>query len=173
VSGSTTELTSGYKTEGQQTFFRYIDAGVLRSGTDTTGSTASINGATFAGPDSRWLAHADGERIRVSPQATYYNGSLGVLSEYVWQSQEVSVGSTNQRKTRLENDAWQVAASYLLTGEDSSFKGVKPKRNFDLSSGGWGAWEIVGRYSEQNIDDKAFTFGSLDGSDTAWVANSA
>jgi phosphate-selective porin OprO/OprP len=64
----------------------------------------------------------------------------------------------------LHNDAWQVAGSWLLTGEDASFKGVKPKRNFDLNSGGWGAWEIVARYSELNIDDNAFTFGNLGGS---------
>jgi phosphate-selective porin OprO/OprP len=53
-----------------------------------------------------------------------------------------------------------VAATWLLTGEDASFKGVKPKNNFDLNAGKWGAWELTARYSELNIDDKAFTWGS-------------
>ena len=56
------------------------------------------------------------------------------------------------------------------TGTWGSTNGVGIAINFDLGSGGWGAFEIVGRYSEQNIDDKAFTFGSLDGSDTAYTS---
>lgn len=159
VSGSTTELTTGYKSEGQQTFFRYIDGGVLRSGIETTTPFKDA----FSGPGSSWLAHADGQRLRVSPQASYYNGPFGLIGEYVLESQEVSVGSGNYRKTRLNNDAWEIGGSWLITGEDASFKGVKPKNNFDLNKGTWGAWELVARYSEQSIDDDAFQFGSLTG----------
>jgi phosphate-selective porin OprO/OprP len=43
----------------------------------------------------------------------------------------------------------------LLTGEDASFKGVKPKQDFNFGSG-WGAWELVARYSEINLDDDTF-----------------
>ena len=71
---------------------------------------------------------------------------------------------------RSNHDAWQIAATYLVTGEDASFKGVKPKKNFDLNTGSWGAWELVGRYSELNIDDKTFTYGILDGSGAAPLA---
>ena len=152
VNGSSTELTSGYRTEGQQLFFKYNDSTVLTSGlTDIA-----------LQPGRSWLVKADGARSRISPQGTYYYGPLGLLGEYVWTSQSVSVGPNGYNKTNLNNDAWQIAATYLVTGEDASFKGVKPKRNFDLNSGGWGAWELVGRYSELNIDDKAFTFGTLD-----------
>lgn len=163
VNGSTTELTSGYKTEGQQTFFRYVDGSVLRSGIgEGVFPTAGSSGVTVsAGPGPSWLAHADGRRYRLAPQANYYYGPFGLLAEYVRESQEVSIGARNLKKTTLNNDAWEIAASYLLTGEDASFKGVKPKRNFDLDNGGWGAWEIVGRYNELNIDKDAFTFGNL------------
>ena len=160
VNGSTTELTTGYKTEGQQTFFRYNDSTVLRSG---------VGEALPAGAGPTWLVHADGKRLRIAPQATYYNGPFGLLTEYVRESQDISVGAANLKKTTLHNDAWQVAGSWLLTGEDASFKGVKPKRNFDLNSGGWGAWEIVARYSELNIDDNAFTFGKLGDSGSALI----
>ena len=158
VNGSNTELTSGYRTEGQQLFFKYNDSSVLRSGLGESVSNASN---ASAGPT--WLVKSDGVRYRVSPQGTYYFGPLGVLGEYVYDRQQVSVGPNGLAKTNLNHDAWQVAATYLVTGEDASFKGVKPKRNFDLNNGGWGAWEVVGRYSELNIDDKAFTWGSLDG----------
>jgi phosphate-selective porin OprO/OprP len=131
-----------YVSDGQQTFFRY-------------------GGNTIA----------DGKRFRVSPQANFYNGPFGVIAEYARVSQDVSLttgGSpaagglgTNTAFTagsnkKLNHDAWQIATSYLITGEDASFKGVKPKQDFDLDKGGWGAWELVARYSEINLDDDTF-----------------
>jgi phosphate-selective porin OprO/OprP len=131
-----------YVTEGQQTFFRY-GSGVV----------------------------ADGERIRWSPQASYYYGPFGVIAEYARVSQEVSKASggsaagggaggntiiTADSNRKLKHDAWDIGASYLLTGEDASFKGVKPKNDFDLDKGGWGAWELVARYSEINLDSDTF-----------------
>lgn len=131
-----------YVTNGQQTFFRY-GSGVV----------------------------ADGKRSRIAPQANYYIGPLGIIAEYARVSQEVgkasdgslNVGGGNVNSTiisgtnkTLDHDAWQIAASYLVTGEEASFKGVKPKRDFDLEKGGWGAWELVARYSEINLDKDTF-----------------
>lgn len=129
-----------YVSEGQQTFFRY--------GANTI---------------------ADGKRFRISPQANYYNGAFGLITEYARVDQEVSLignvaGTTTNTalpflagtNKKLSHDAWQIAGSYLLTGEDASFKGVKPKNDFDLDKGGWGAWELVARYSELNLDDDTF-----------------
>ncbi|MBC8040650.1 MAG: porin, partial [Opitutaceae bacterium] len=42
-------------------------------------------------------------------------------------------------------------------GEDSSFKGVTPKTNFNPTAGTWGAFEIVARFANVDIDDAAFT----------------
>ena len=126
-----------YVTEGQQTFFRYGSAAI-----------------------------ADGKRFRYSPQAHYYVGPFGLLAEYARVSQDVSLlNSTTSNaatviqpgtKRNLDHSAWDVAVSYLLTGEDASFKGVKPKRDFDWEKGGWGAWELVARYSEINLDRDTF-----------------
>jgi len=126
-----------YVSGGQQTFFRYGSAAV-----------------------------ADGKRLRVSPQANYYVGPLGLIAEYARVDQDVSLlnsttgnaPSVLQPNTskKLSHDAWQIAASYILTGEDASFKGVKPKNDFGLDKGGWGAWELVGRYSEINLDTDTF-----------------
>jgi phosphate-selective porin OprO/OprP len=130
-----------YLTDGQNTFFRYSSAAV-----------------------------ADGQRLRYSPQAYYYTGPLGVIAEYATVRQDVSLttggspaaggaGSNtvlipNTHK-KLSHSAWQITGSYILTGEDASFRGVKPKRDFDLGTG-WGAWELVARYSEINLDDDTF-----------------
>src|SRR5207245_4663949 len=34
--------------------------------------------------------------------------------------------------------------------------GVPPSHPFDPSTGGWGAWQLIGRYGSLDIDDKAF-----------------
>ena len=157
VNGSNTELTTGYKTEGQQTFFRYIDGWVLTSGL--------LNAVGNPGAD--WLVHADGRRYRIAPQAHYYYGPVGVLAEYARVYQEVSIGRTNSNQTTLTHQAWEVGATFLLTGEDASFKSVKPKQNFSIGKEGWGAWELVARYSRIELDSDTFTFGTSSGSATA------
>jgi phosphate-selective porin OprO and OprP len=127
---------------------------------DFNGSSTSTGLPSYktAGLQSTFFSYrntfANGERQRLAPQAYYYYGPLGIIAEYAIVSQEVTNGTT---KDRLNNDAWQFAASYLLTGEDASFKGVKPKHTFDIDNNGWGAWELVARYQENNIDDKAFS----------------
>ena len=102
---------------------------------------------------------ASGDHNRVSPQAYFYHGPFGVIAEYAWVKQGLQ---NNSSKTNAKNDAWQIATSYLITGEDASFKGVKPKRIFDVDQGTWGAFELVARYQEANIDDNVFgTYADL------------
>jgi len=104
-------------------------------------------------------AAADGLHRRWSPQAYYYNGPLGLLGEYVTSEQEVRLvsGVNAGRVKHLENEAWQVVGSWVLTGEDASYKGVaRPNRPFTVGAAGWGAFELVARYGELDIDDNAF-----------------
>ena len=120
-------LTSGYKSEGQGTIFSYNPA----AGT----------------------SYSNGDNWRINPEAYYYNGSLGLLSEYVLETQEV----TNVAKTqKLQNDAWSAQASYVITGEDASYEGVKPEENFSPSKGNWGAFEVLGRIGKLDIDNDTF-----------------
>lgn len=135
-STSATDLPS-YKTPGQQTFFSYF----------TSSTTPAIN------------TYANGKRLRWSPQLYYYNGGFGLLSEYVVVNQDVKrINGAVSREGNLKNTAWQVALSYLLTGEDASYKSVKPKKTFGKD--GWGAFELVARYSALKIDDDAFAAGA-------------
>lgn len=143
IGNATASLLTGYRTPGQQTFFNY------RSFISQTG--APQNG-TFA----------DGERVRVSPQAYYSLGSFGVLGEYVSVSQDVSrvTAAGDTRSDTLDHAAWQVQLAWFLTGEDESFRGFTPSSTFSPGADGSGAWELVARYHELDIDDDAFAGGS-------------
>ena len=61
----------------------------------------------------------------------------------------------------MQNKAWQLAAGYVLTGENSSYAGVVPATNFDFSKGTWGAFEVAARFANLKIDGATFpTFAS-------------
>lgn len=94
---------------------------------------------------------SNGTRTRWSPQAYFYKGPFGLIAEYAEVSQDL-INASNTRAT-AHNNAWQLAGSWLLTGEDASFKGVKPYSPFKPGAeGGWGAFELLARYQENRID---------------------
>jgi phosphate-selective porin OprO/OprP len=126
-----------YSSQGLQRVLTY------RTGAGTNAATAS--------------ATADGVNWRIAPQGYCYWGPFGLFAEYVISSQEVrrDEGGAPVRAT-LRNLAWQVAASFFLTGEKNSYKAVAPKRPFSLADGGCGAWEIAARVGQLDIDDDTF-----------------
>jgi len=141
-------LLPSFRTPGQSTFFRYR--------TDATPTLAS------------------GERTRIAPQFYYYVGSFGLLGEYTQVSQEVSRATpSGLRDASLDTTAWQLAASWFLTGEEAAFRGFKPGSIFSLENGTWGAFELVGRYHELSIDDDAFAGGADSFADPAVSARKA
>ena len=119
-------VTSGYKTEGQQTFFKY-------------------NGAVTA----------DGRTWRVSPQGYYYLGPFGALGEYAVSTVNVRPNATGA-KAALEHRAWQLVAGYVLTGEPASFSSLAPRHPFSWEDGTWGAWQVVARYTDLKLDSRSF-----------------
>jgi phosphate-selective porin OprO/OprP len=146
----TTTLLPGYRTPGQQTFFSYRGA--------------SSGSATFA----------DGERIRLTPQFHYFLGRFGALGEYARVRQDVTrVTSSGARMASLEHDAWHLQLAWSLTGEEQSLKGLKPASDFSLDRGTWGAFELVARYHELDIDDAAFAGGADSFADPATAASQA
>jgi phosphate-selective porin OprO/OprP len=128
---------AGYRTAGQQTWFRYIS------------STTTPAGNAFA----------DGRRQRLAPQAYFYTGPLGLHGEYInsWQA----VSRTGFATAKLKHSAWQATGSLFLTGEKNSWRSATPKKPFDPKAGTLGAVELAARYSELSIDDATFpTFAS-------------
>lgn len=115
-----------FKTVGQNTFFKYVSKTV-----------------------------AEGQHNRLTPQAYYYWGPLGLMGEYTVSSQEVRNQSLARR---LSNQGWQATASFMLTGENNSYTGVRPRRGFEPYKGfrHFGGWEIAGRYSRLRVDGAAF-----------------
>ncbi len=137
VGSATQPLLPSFKTPGQSTFFKFRAAG-------TTAGTI-----------------ADGERFRLAPQFYYYVGALGVLGEYTEVEQDVSRAvPAGIREATVDTNAWQLAVSYFLTGEEASFKGFQPKTRFSPSEGTWGAFEIKARVQQLNVDDNAFSGGA-------------
>jgi phosphate-selective porin OprO/OprP len=129
ATNTTTGLTPGFTTDGQQKFFSY-STGVFANGT-------------------HW---------RLSPQAYYYYGPFGLLGEYAVSDQQVTKGASS---ADLQNTAWEISGGWVMTGENASYSGVIPKHPFDPQNGQWGAWQIVARYAELDVDNKAFpTFAS-------------
>jgi phosphate-selective porin OprO and OprP len=133
ATNTATGLTPGYTTDGQQKFFSY-SSGVFANGT-------------------HW---------RLSPQAYYYYGPLGLLGEYVISDQQVTKGASS---ADLQNTAWEISGSWLLTGEDATYNSVTPRHPFDPRNGQWGAWQVVARYANLDVDKNAFpTFASYSSS---------
>jgi phosphate-selective porin OprO/OprP len=153
---ATNTLLPSYRTPGQQSMFSY------RASTAT--STAP-NNATYA----------DGDHTRLSPQAYYYVASFGVIGEYVRTTQEVSrqINATTKNSSVLHHDAWQISASYFLTGEDAAYASFTPNNNFVAGKPGWGAWEIALRYHQLNIDERAFSGGANSFADPATQPSAA
>jgi len=101
---------------------------------------------------------ADGPQIRTSPQAYYYYKSLGILGEKVNSQEELEYTSGGHvYRDKPTNRAWEVTSSYVLTGEDASYNGVTPRHDFNLTNGGWGAFELVGRVGELKLDNSLFS----------------
>ncbi len=116
-----------YRSGGQNTIFSYTPA----SGTVT----------------------AKGDRLRIAPQAYYYFGPFGILSEFILTSQEIQKGAST---AKIENNGWQAASTYVLTGENAAYTGVVPRNDFDPGQGTLGAFEIAARLSRLRMDPDVF-----------------
>lgn len=125
ANSTTNSLSSGYLTDGQQKFFAY------KSG-----------------------AYSGGDHWRITPQAYYYWGPLGIMGEYAISD---AVARSGNKFVDLQNTAWNVSASWVLTGEDAGYNGITPKKPFDLRKNQWGAFQLVARYGELNVDDAVFS----------------
>jgi phosphate-selective porin OprO/OprP len=141
--GANVNTLNAYRTDGQQTFFAYRAA-----------TTGPVTPATVA----------NGTATTISPQAYYYYGPLGVLAEYVSSSSELTRGANSREIT---NTGFNLSVGYVLTGEESSYKGVTPATSFNWENGTWGAFEVVARYAEVDIDDDVFAGGAASLADAA------
>ncbi|WP_428309510.1 OprO/OprP family phosphate-selective porin [Hydrocarboniphaga sp.] len=151
--GTTITNPAQYRTPGQNTFFSYAST-----------------------------VFADGTQTRLTPQAYWYYNNVGLLAEYVSSKQELtnsvttgtgSAAVTTVTEGKFTNKAYEVTATYVLTGEDTSYKGVvKPKNSYTIGGPGWGAFELAARYGELDVDNDAFTSGFASATASASKASS-
>ena len=99
---------------------------------------------------------ADGERTRITPAVFLYSGKFGGFAEYVRSSADLLRGAV---RTTATNQAWDVTASYVLTGDTTSERGVRPHAPFDPAAGQWGALQALIRFGELTVDDDVFAAG--------------
>ena len=129
-------LTAQKTPLGQSTFVDYASVNKQTTGTLTSNGNAN----------------------RIYPQAYWYKGPFGLMGEYVASTVTLNATSNTRGNNNLTqtNTASHVQLSYVVTGEDNQFEGVKPIRNFDPGKGTWGALQLATRWSQLNVDNDTF-----------------
>jgi phosphate-selective porin OprO and OprP len=110
---------------------------------------------------------AQGKVTRYNPQASYYNGAFSVNGDFASTTQKLRKSGIDPEE--LTHTAWSVVASWVLTGEAQSYRGLKVKNA--VNDSGIGAIELLGRVGGFNADEKAFERNRW--ADTARSAKSA
>ncbi|MCU0792847.1 MAG: OprO/OprP family phosphate-selective porin [Opitutaceae bacterium] len=148
----------------EDSFFKGLGFGVAYSaGTREVGSGAIRSYTTNAlVPFFQYNGNVrpDGDHTRLSPQIYFYKGPFGLLASYTETDQEL-INTTTVTPASVRGDfanrAWAVTANYVLTGEDTGYNtSPKPRQDFNLSAGTWGAWEVAARVSAIDVDEGAF-----------------
>jgi phosphate-selective porin OprO/OprP len=148
---------------------------------DERGNTTSVY-RTYG--MSTWFSYnsgvtASGLRARIEPQAYYYWRGLGLMAEYAQDEHSLNrfakVGSVPfqhliNRTDTFTDTGYMAQASYLLTGEDSSYGLLKPYHPFDPRNGFWGAWELALRISNVAAQTRQFQLGFANPSVSAKTA---
>lgn len=125
------------------------------------------------------IANASGAQVySVEAAATY--GPLIVQGEYFWYNVDrtANTGVPLVGAPSLKFQGGYAQAGYVLTGEgrtynaaNAAYNGVKPAHPFSLDGGGWGAWEIAGRFSTIDLNNQLGTAtGIAGGRQTVYTA---
>ena len=104
-------------------------------------------------------AVADGVRTRYSPQLSYHYKSFAGLAEYVHSQSAIR---KSDLRSDVGHDSWQVAASWVITGEALTdvASGIRPRANFDFGAGHLGAFQVAARYHVLEVDEGAVAFAA-------------
>ena len=170
-------LAGTYGSPQYQTLYNLVSPGqntiLSYQNTSTQSAITTPSGNVVSSTTTTTVATANGDRTRITPQAYWYWGPFGLMGEWVNSTQELNglrtdstlvpgssrpvLTTRNNANVNQSNTAWQVTASYVLTGEDNGFQMIKPRHPFDPFNGTWGAFQIVGRWHELDIDKDTFT----------------
>jgi phosphate-selective porin OprO/OprP len=103
------------------------------------------------------IAGVSGAQVYSAEAAGTY-GPLFFQGEYFWYNIDRNAFAP---LPSLRFQGGYAEAAYVLTGEtrlynpaSASYGGIIPANPFSLTGGGWGAWEIAGRYSTIDLNDR-------------------
>lgn len=80
----------------------------------------------------------------------FIEGPFGLAAEHISVHEKLNKSSVNINGSYIQT-------SYVLTGEDKSWKGVKPSRPF-MNNPDIGTWQLVARWSQLSLDGKMSPF---------------
>jgi phosphate-selective porin OprO/OprP len=121
------------------------------------------------------IADVSGAQVYSAEAAATY-GPLFFQGEYYWYN--VARNNITPNLPNLKFEGGYAEASLALTGEtrhyipgDAAYGGIIPANPFSWWGGGWGAWEIAGRFSTINLNDQlGTTNGIAGGQQTVYAA---
>jgi phosphate-selective porin OprO and OprP len=103
------------------------------------------------------IAGVSGAQVYSAEAAGTY-GPLFFQGEYFWYNIDRNAFAP---LPSLRFQGGYAEAAYVLTGETrlynpaaAAYGGIVPANPFSLTGGGWGAWEIAGRYSTIDLNDR-------------------
>jgi phosphate-selective porin OprO/OprP len=156
---------SSHRDFAARLFFNPLNPEVANLGFGIGASSGSVDGESLPsyksfGQNSFFTFNSGvieaGHRTRLAPGAYYYMGGFGLYSEYGLTEEDLQKGTT---RADVGFRAYQVAASYILTGEKKGYTSPTPKKNFDPKNHGYGAWELAIRTGEFTADRGLFNYG--------------
>ncbi len=123
-------------------------------------NTGDIGSVTFANYNAN--AYQDGLRTRMDVGVSWLYGPASLRGEYMIAKYKLIDAAP---QSDYQPRAWNVQATFLLTGEPKALENrVKPKNNLNPLEGGWGAWEIALRYASVDASDAVDAGVMADGS---------
>ncbi len=99
----------------------------------------------------------------VGPEFALVHGPASVQAEYIRAGLNPVAPNANSNF-----HGYYLLGSYFLTGErrnyrasSGQFRGIKPRRDFNIRQGGMGAWEVAVRYSSLDLNHRSVSGGRL------------
>ncbi|MFA4915289.1 MAG: porin [Syntrophales bacterium] len=176
-------LFAPFKTSDNTLLKGMLFAGSYQAGLQSIKTTRGETSNRTENYESQWFRWTKNyvdldQRTRYGGEFHWLNGPLTMSYEFnrvQWEDITVYKDDKGNVDFRLPDDyhvdVYQFWVSYFLTGEQKEFEDVffawrqpKPKKNFSLKNGTWGAWEIIARYSYKDASRELFDSGLLDGS---------
>ena len=115
---------------------------------DSNGTKLVSTGGVDTDSAKFWGAEAGGNWRGVYAQAGYFGYQV---------NQRVEAPAL--AKPDLNFNGWYAQASWVITGESRGYSTANAAFTSPRPDSKWGAWEVAGRYSDVDLNDKTGTFG--------------